>query len=268
MQLRDQLEFVFEIGAYLGGNALRIAAGSALISEVRQCILGIVETIHLFIGIFIAQLVEREGKFIAKRQRFFDCFRRIAKQPHHFFRWLQMSLGIYSELAPRTIYGGLLANAGEHVGERPPVGVMIEHIIDCDQRYAGVARMVIQPHKPRAVAAAIKHGGSKTDAMWHGFTQAREERSVCRHHDQLKPEGMRQQVVEIKSAGAFLGAQITESEQAGESSPPGAIAWIGEDVGRAVGKHEPCAGMIAQWQVLLALCQMCAHHAGNGIAIT
>ena len=78
---------------------------------------------------------------------------------------------------------------------------------------------------------------------------------------------MCQQIIEIKSTGAFFGAQIAESQQACEPSPTGAIAWIGEDIGRAVGEHEPRTRMIAQRQILFALCQMCAHHAGDGIAV-
>ena len=103
--------------------------------------------------------------------------------------------------------------------------------------------------------------------MWRSFTQAREQRGASRHRDQFEPEGVCQQIIKIKSAGAFFGAQIAESQQTREPSPAGAIAWIGEDIGRAVDEHEPRTGMIAQRQVLFALCQMCAHRAGNGIAI-
>ena len=159
-----------------------------------------------------------------------------------------MTLGIHGELAPGPINGGLLANAGEYVGERPPVGVMIEHIIDRDQRDASSARMIFQPNKARAVAAAVNHGGSKADAMRRSFTQACEKRGASRHRDQLEPEGMCQQVIDIKSAGAFLGAQIADSRQSGKSSPTGTIAWIGEDVRRAVGEHKSRTGMVAQRQ--------------------
>src|SRR5262249_5202506 len=178
-----------------------------------------------------------------------------------------MTLGIDSELAPRTIDGGLLANAGEYVSEWPTVGMVIKHIIDCDQRYASGARMIFQPYEACPVSTAVKHGGGKANATWRDFTQAREQRGVSRHRDQFKPEGVCQKVVEMKSTGAFFGSQIAESQQAGEPSPSGAIAWIDEDIGRAVGEHEPRTGMITQRQVLFALCQMCAHHAGNGIAV-
>ena len=178
-----------------------------------------------------------------------------------------MALGIYSELATGTVDGGLFADAGKHVGERPPVGMVVEHIIDRDQRNTGDARMVFQAHEPRPVSTSVEHGSGKADAMWHSFTQAREQRDASRHCDQFEPEGVCQKIVEIKSTGAFFGAQIAQSQQAREPSPTGAIARIGKDIGRAVGKHEPRTGMIAQRQVLLALCQMCTHHAGYGIAV-
>ncbi len=57
---------------------------------------------------------------------------------------------------------------------------------------------------------------------------------------------MLQQVIEIKDAVAFLGAQVAAREQAAKPSPAGTIARIGENVGRAVGEDEPRAGMIGE----------------------
>ncbi len=62
LQLRDQCELVLEIGAHLVGNAVRIAAGGAVISQVGERILGVVETRHQFVGIFVTQLIERKAK--------------------------------------------------------------------------------------------------------------------------------------------------------------------------------------------------------------
>ena len=59
---------------------------------------------------------------------------------------------------------------------------------------------------------------------------------------------MLEQVIEIKDAFALLGAQVAAREQAAEPSPRRAVARIGEDVRRAVGKHEPRAGMIGKRQ--------------------
>jgi hypothetical protein len=88
-----------------------------------------------------------------------------------------------------------------------------------------------------------------------------------RKHHQFEPEGMRDEVVEREDALAFLGAQVADGEQAREATPGGAVARIGEDVRRAVGKDKPRARMVAQRQVLLALGQMRAHHAGHRIAV-
>ena len=79
LQLRDQLELVFEIVAHFVGDACRIAAGCTFVSEMRQRILSIVESFDLLIRILIAQFIEREGKRVTERHRFLDRFRRIAK---------------------------------------------------------------------------------------------------------------------------------------------------------------------------------------------
>lgn len=78
---------------------------------------------------------------------------------------------------------------------------------------------------------------------------------------------MCQQIVEPENAVALLGAEITHSEQAAEPAPACAVAWIGEHVRCAVGEHQPHARVITQRQVLFAFGQMCAHHAGDRIAI-
>jgi len=78
---------------------------------------------------------------------------------------------------------------------------------------------------------------------------------------------MRDQIVEREMALAFLAAHIAHGEQARQPPPAGAVARIGEDVRRAVGEHQPRAGMVRELQVLLALGQMRAHHTGDGIAV-
>ena len=90
---------------------------------------------------------------------------------------------------------------------------------------------------------------------------------VAAHHDQFEPKDMREQIVEMQDAFALLGAQIAEREQAGEPAPAGAVARIGENVGRAVGEDQPRARVIFQREILLALGEMRAHDAGDRIAV-
>ena len=65
----------------------------------------------------------------------------------------------------------------------------------------------------------------------------------------------------------FSRPQVAAREQAAEPSPAGAVARIGENVGRAVGKDQARTGMIGERQLLLALDQMGAHHAGDRVAV-
>ena len=46
-----------------------------------------------------------------------------------------MALGIGGEQPSGAVDGRLLADAGEHVGERAPVGMMEVHVVDGEQRH-------------------------------------------------------------------------------------------------------------------------------------
>ena len=75
-----------------------------------------------------------------RAQRFLDRLRRVAEQPRHFLRRFQVALGIGGKLAPGAVDGHFLADAGEHVGERAAVGMVIEHVVDRDQRHLRFVR--------------------------------------------------------------------------------------------------------------------------------
>jgi len=81
----------------------------------------------------------------------------------------------------------------------------------------------------------------------------------------LEHPDVRYEIVAIEQTLALVGAALAQREEPGKPSPGGAILRIGEDVGRAVGKHEPGAGSKFQARFLGLL--MGAHHAGDRIAI-
>ena len=90
------------------------------------------------------------------------------------------------------------------------------------------------------------------------------------HHDERQPLAPLDQIVEIKRAHAFFRAQVALREQAAQAPPGGAVARIGEDVGRSVAEHEPRAGDDAKalgGGLVLARENMRAHDAGDGIAV-
>ena len=83
-----------------------------------------------------------------------------------------MALGIDGEPPAGGVDRQMLADAGEHVLQLAPVGMVIEHVVDGDQRHAGLARELGAPRKPRAVVAAIEHGGGEPHAPGRGVAKA------------------------------------------------------------------------------------------------
>ena len=79
-----------------------------------------------------------------------------------------MPLGIGCEQPAGRVDGDVLADAGDHVLQRPPFGRVIEHVVDRDQRNAGVCGDRREPRQPAAVVAAIEHAGGEPDAMRAG----------------------------------------------------------------------------------------------------
>ena len=78
---------------------------------------------------------------------------------------------------------------------------------------------------------------------------------------------MREQILEMEGTVAFLGAAVADGEQAAKPPPAGAVARIGEDVGRAIGEHEARARVITQLETALAFGDVRPHHAGDRIAV-
>ena len=156
-ELRDQRQLVLDCRAHFFGQALRIALRRAFVGQMRQRRLRVRKAVDGLVGIFVAQFVEREGKLLAQMQRFLDRLRRVAEQPRHFFAGFEEALGIGGKAPAGAIDDQLLADAGDDVGERAAVGMVIMHVVDGDQRHARLARQVLAAREPRPVAAAIEH---------------------------------------------------------------------------------------------------------------
>jgi hypothetical protein len=121
------------------------------------------------------KLVEREDQRPTERQCLLDRFRGFAKEPRHLGRGLEIALGIDGEPPPGPVDRQVLADAGEDVLQFPPVGMMIEHVVDGDERHAGLPCDPGTPCQPRTVIAAIEHVGGQPHAAGGGSTQKRKQ---------------------------------------------------------------------------------------------
>ena len=62
-----------------------------------------------------------------------------------------------------------------------------------------------------------------------------------RHDDEIEAFNKFQKIGQTEDAIAFLGAMLAERKQSRQPSPSGAIRRISQNVGRFIGKHQPCA---------------------------
>ena len=132
-----------------------------------------------------------------------------------------MPLGIGFEPAAGLVDGDVLADAGDDILQRAPLGRVIEHVVDGDQRNAGVvARSSASRASRRAIVAAIEHAGGEPDASRREARFAAVARADATSSSasiraggmtiRLRPFDVLEQIVEEQDAFAFLGAPLAE----------------------------------------------------------
>ena len=275
-ELGDQRELVVERGAHAVGNAVGIARPRAGLGEGFERRLRRRVARAQFFRVAVGELVEAEGDPVEEADRLFHRVGRLDEQARHLFRPFEMALGIGLGQQPGRRERRLLADAGDDVGERPPLGIVHEDVVDRQKRRVEPAR------RRRALGEAAAHVGavSRTRAdpqpAGEGFAQLREARILPsplagegKAHD-LQPLRALQQLVETQMALAFRRAQIALAEQPAEPPVGGAILRIDEDIGRAVDESEPRPGddaKRAERLAVLARVDMRAHHASERVAV-
>ena len=188
----------------------------------------------------------------------------------------------------------MLADAGEHVLQRPPFGPVIEHVIGGKERHADTAGKPRQEREAAAIAGAMQAVRHQADAAGKGLLQRHERRfqrsvrSLSRHDAEDHARSPFEEIGKIEVAVALLGAAVAERKQAAEPAIGGAIGRPGEDVGRPqrsrlryereisprsrprlrgrlVAEDEPAADGIAE--PCLFRRDMPAHDAGKRVAV-
>jgi hypothetical protein len=91
-----------------------------------------------------------------------------------------MPFGIGFEPPAGGVDGDVLADAGHDIVERAPLGRVIEHVVDGNQRDARLAGQRGKPRQAAVVVAAIENARGKP----HGFSFDRHGRA-CPGHPRL-----------------------------------------------------------------------------------
>jgi hypothetical protein len=150
-ELGDQLQFVVERGAHAVGDAVGIARLRAGLGESFERFLRRGVALAQFFGVAVGELVEAEGDPVEEADRLFHRVGRLGEQARHLFRPFEMALGVGLGQKPGRRERRLLADAGDDVGERPPLGIVHENVVGREKRRAEPAR------RRRALGEAAAH---------------------------------------------------------------------------------------------------------------
>ncbi len=126
---------------------------------------------HRLLGVFVAQLLEIEMEAAGDLERARDRLRILGKEPRHLRGRLQVPLGVGLQTEAGVGDRAVLADAGEHVGQRLADGMVVERIGGGDERGARLGGKLGQLAQPAALVAAIGERRGKIGAAARGRGQ-------------------------------------------------------------------------------------------------
>ena len=166
----DERELLRKPVSDIGRNAfrisvLRIALLRSRPGQIFEMLLGGLACRHRFVGIFVFELAEREAAGFGDREGAGDGLGKVLEQPRHLRGGFEMPFGIDGESQASLAQRAFLADAGEHIDERPALRDVIGHIVDGDERRVQArAELGEKPETARLVAAMIMHAGEERAA--------------------------------------------------------------------------------------------------------
>ena len=270
LQFTDERQLVFEGRPHPGGDALGIAPGRALPGHNLQLPLGCAAFTHHLLGVFVAQLFEREAAAFGDLHRIGQGTGMIAKEGNHLRGGLEMAFRVGREAPAGGVDGAALADAGEQIVEPAPLGDVLVHVAGRDQRHALRLREGCESGQAADVVAPVAAGGGQVErcvqplsvprqpvgetGTGHFRRQGNEDLLPGRFHDILAHEP----TLPLGCAPASAG------DQAGQT----AVALPGDgqaEQGRPVLEVEAGAGNEAQLR--LAGGVVGAHDPRQGVAV-
>ncbi|MCC2666077.1 MAG: hypothetical protein K0S35_3999 [Geminicoccaceae bacterium] len=151
----DQLELVLDLGAHLARQAVRIAQGGALPGQLLEVLLHAHARGRRVDRVVVAQLVQGKAAGVDDLEAACERFRMAAEPAQDLGRRLQVALGIRFEAEARLVDGAVLADAGQHVLERPALGDVVEHVAGREERRAAAGGELGQSLDPGGIVAAV-----------------------------------------------------------------------------------------------------------------
>ena len=171
----DQRHFVLQRLARPFGHALRITRPRAGFGKSFERGLGRGKAFAQLLRIAMGEFVQAEREAVEEADRLLDGFRRFGEEPRHLARTFKMALGVGLGQAPRDLERASLANAGDDVGERAPLGRMHQRIVGRDEPAACLTRQRGASRETATHVLAVSQACADPEARTEGVAEAEED---------------------------------------------------------------------------------------------
>jgi len=265
IELCDQSQLLLDHAAHFQRHRIRIAADKPLFCQFAQAVIWL-QPIGNLVRIFVAQLIQREWARLGNPCRIGDRVRIGMKQPAQFELGLDPPLGIRQSAAAKLIYGGLLTNAGQDIGQHQARGGMHDDIAKRDRLKPQTVRQRMCLGKARCILAIILRRQTDKDMIVKSGFQfpQRVAKGRTAKPDQDTLSAIIQHIFEREFARSFHGPALAERQQAAELTKSLPVARIGQQLG-PVHQNKPGGDEIAKPEISRRT--MTANNAGKRILV-
>jgi len=136
VEFLNEFEFVVDLPADALGHMPAVRLGRALRDELAQMPHGRGAGRHAVLRILVADLVEAEAaRAVGDGVGALDRLGMRGKEAVHLLRSLEMALGIGVQAKARLRECAAVTDASEHILEHAPLGTVMMHIVDGDERH-------------------------------------------------------------------------------------------------------------------------------------
>ena len=272
-ELADDLELAFELCPDVFRDAAAVALPGPLEGELPEPLPGVLPARKLLGRIAVVDLVQGEPAAGGHFQGAGDGVRVVLEKGRERGRGLQVVLRVGLDQTPGGGEPDPVADAGEHVLELSPRGVMIEHLGARHRGDAVAPRPLPQaPFLPRLFRAAVA-GHQRVEPVAEGVPEVPgDERGVRLPHQQAvlsapqrhEPAGMGADLAPFHDALSLGRAETSGGDQPAEMGVAGSVGGEKED-GGAVGDGHP--GADDEMQAQLPGLHMGSHDAVDAVPV-
>ena len=245
-QLCDQGQFTVEIGLNLCRNTIAVPITRPFPCLIFQLLHGVAPTWRNLVRIFIGQVRHAEFAQAGKISRRHQRIRPMPPAPRRLFRADQMPFCIAREQMACLVQQLFLADAGQHIGKRPPFSNMVKRITSRCQPQTSRLRHIPEKRNARLIRTITIKARPSEELTRHNLPELSklgliiQRRMHGRHHQQCHAGRQAGKISKMHDGGGLAAPQIGLAQQHGQRFIALTIKWMGNNV-RPINQSQPRA---------------------------